>query len=69
MQKVIKSGNSLAVTVPKKFAQAMGIHKGDNVKIERRIDRGQLILHFSGVQQMTLSGNILAKRSKTKDDE
>lgn len=66
IQKVIRSGNSLAVTIPKKFVQTLGIRKGDNVKIEKRVDRGQLILHFSGVQQMALTGSILAKRASPK---
>lgn len=66
VQKVIKSGNSLAVTIPKKFVTAMGIHKGDDVKIEKRLDRGALILHFSGALQMALNGSILTRRGKHK---
>ncbi len=64
MNKVIQTGHSLAVIIPGKFVHMVGIHKGDNVKIERRPDRGQLILHFSGPQQLII--NSVLKKVKTK---
>lgn len=54
-QKIIKSGHSLAVTLPSQFVKSLGVKKGDDVRVERRIDRGQLILRFKGAQQLRLN--------------
>lgn len=61
MSRVIKSGNSLAITIPKKFVEAVGVKKGDVVKVEKRIDKSTLIIHFSGAQQLILSKTIHRK--------
>lgn len=59
MSKVIQSGNSLAVTIPKKFAKMVGVKKGDDVKVERKPQNGELILKFSGAQQLILNTKVL----------
>lgn len=61
VQKVIVSGNSLAVTIPNGFVKMMGIKKGDKVRVDKRLDRGQLILRFEGARQLSLSGQVLRK--------
>lgn len=54
MPKVIQSGNSLALTVPKKFAKMMGTKKGDKVKVMAVPHKGQLIISFEGPKQLNL---------------
>lgn len=54
IQKVLQSGNSLVVSLPKKFVKTLGIKKGDEVKVEKRVDRGTLVFTFGGVRQLTL---------------
>lgn len=66
MSQVIKSGNSLAITIPKKFVEAVGIKKGDVVKIEKRTEKSILIVHFSGAQQLVLSKTIHKDRKVLK---
>ncbi len=63
-QKVIKTGNSLAVTVPSDFVKSIGIKAGDEVKLEIEQDRGQLVYSFSGAKQLPLSENFLRIRKK-----
>lgn len=55
MPKIIQTGNSLAVTIPKKFVQVMGLKKGATVKIETHPHTGQVILNFEGVRQLSLT--------------
>lgn len=62
MSKVIQTGNSLAVVIPKKFAKMTGIAKGDNVKIEKRPQKGQLIFYFSGPQQLVITDQVLKQK-------
>lgn len=58
MQKVIRTGHSLALTIPAKFARALAVRKGDQVRVEKRVDRGTLTYIFSGVQQLSISDKI-----------
>lgn len=41
----------------------VGVAKGDNVKIEKRPQKGQLILHFSGPQQLVITDRILKSKN------
>lgn len=54
-QKVIQSGNSLAVTIPSQFVKAVGIKPGDQVEVEPKLEEGKITYTFSGVRQLTLS--------------
>lgn len=63
-QKVIKTGNSTAVTVPADFVKKVGIKIGDTVEVETRLETGQAVYTFSGVRQLALKGPIF-KRSKS----
>lgn len=51
-QKVIRTGNSLGVTIPAKFAKVMAIKRGDQVKVQKRPDRGTLTFFFQGAHQL-----------------
>ncbi len=54
-QKVIQSGNSLAVTIPSQFVKAVGIKPGDQVEVKPKLEEGKIVYTFSGVRQLTLS--------------
>lgn len=53
-QKVIRAGNSRAVTIPAAFIKAIGVKAGDKVKSETRLAKGQMIYTFFGVRQKGL---------------
>lgn len=54
LQKVIKTGNSLALTVPSDFAKALGIKAGQEVKTQFNISSGILKYSFPGASQLPL---------------
>lgn len=58
-QKVIKTGNSAALTIPASFARDLGIHVGDTVKTTLQPEKGKIIFTFSGSKQMSLTESLL----------
>ena len=50
-QKIIRTGNSLAVTIPSEFVKSMGIRAGDEVKVHIKFDKGEINYLFSGAKQ------------------
>jgi len=64
-QKIIKTGHSLAVTIPAYFVQSLGIKPGQEVQVEVEPETGQIICKFSGAKQLSLSQNFL-KKGKSK---
>jgi len=65
-QKVIKTGNSLAVTIPNKFVRTMAIKQGDEVRVEKRPDRGTLTYSFAGAHQLAISDSVFRPAQKVK---
>jgi antitoxin component of MazEF toxin-antitoxin module len=63
-QKVMKIGNSLGVTVPADFVKAVGIQPQDTVEVKKIAHKNQLIYQFSGIQQLLITSDILAKTHK-----
>lgn len=61
-QKIIKTGNSLAVTIPAPFVHAVGIKAGQEVEVKVEPETGQVIYTFSGTKQLPLSQNLVKKR-------
>jgi len=61
-QKVIRTGNSLAVTVPSDFVKSVGIRAGDKVLVEATYDKGEITYFFAGAKQLPLSENFLKTR-------
>jgi len=57
-QKIIKAGNSLAVTIPSKFVKSIGIKLGDEVKVAQKPESGKLIFTFSGIRQLSLTSSF-----------
>ena len=69
-QKVFKTGNSLAVTIPAGFARSVGVRPGDLVKTNARSENGELLFIFSGAKQLALLDTGVTKRkTKTKLNE
>lgn len=64
IQKVIKTGNSLAVTIPSFFAKSLAVKAGDSVRSKVEVDKGRVVYFFSGAQQLPLLDNILKRREK-----
>lgn len=65
-QKVMKTGNSLGVTIPADFVKLIGIKPGDEVEVERHIENNEVVYKFSGVQQLPIAANFLKKRRRKK---
>ncbi len=53
-QKVIKTGNSLAVTIPADFVQNVGIKPGNLATVSTDITTAKMILTFSNPSQLPL---------------
>lgn len=51
---VIKTGNSLAVVIPAKFAHKLGIKMHDRVSVALSPQTGQITYTFINVRQLTL---------------
>lgn len=63
-QKVFRTGNSLAVTIPSGFASVVGVRAGDKVNVKEIRERAKVILEFSGNQQLLLDTSFLKSRRK-----
>jgi bifunctional DNA-binding transcriptional regulator/antitoxin component of YhaV-PrlF toxin-antitoxin module len=61
LQKIIKTGNSAAVTIPSDFIKAVGTKIGDQVKVEVHPETGQVVYFFKGTKQLPLSQSFLTK--------
>lgn len=66
MAKIFRTGNSLAVTVPSDFVQALGLKPGDTVKVKSWVEKGQIIYQFSGVRQLPLVEDLIPRKRKKK---
>ena len=58
MQKVLKTGNSIGVTIPSKFAKSVGIKIGDQVKVKTILETGKVVYTFKGVKQLSMDSTI-----------
>lgn len=64
MQKVLRTGNSLAVVIPSGFIKILGIRPHDNVKVITKPEIGKLVVEFKGSKQLPLG--ISSKVSQKK---
>lgn len=53
-QKIIKTGNSLAITIPAKFVKITGLKPGDRVQININAQKGNLQCTFLDIRQLHL---------------
>jgi antitoxin component of MazEF toxin-antitoxin module len=65
-QKIIKTGNSLAVTIPSFFAHSVGVKAGQEVEVKVEPETGRVICFFSGTKQLPLSQNFVGGRRPKK---
>lgn len=65
-QKIIKTGNSLAVTIPAPFVHGVGVKAGQEVEVRVEPETGQVVYTFSGTKQLPLSKNLVKKRRRKR---
>lgn len=54
MSKVIKAGNSFAITIPAKFVKQTGVKLGDEVLVEENPEEGKILLTIKNLRQLPL---------------
>lgn len=64
-QKIIRTGNSLAVTIPSEFVKTVGIKAGQIVQVKVEPETGKVTYTFSGSRQLPLA-STLTKRRRAK---
>ncbi len=65
-QKIIRTGNSLAVTIPSQFVNSVGVKAGQEVQVRVEPETGRVIYTFSGTKQLALSKTFIKKRRPKK---
>jgi len=63
-QTIIRTGNSLAVTIPSGFVKMVGIKPGDEVLVNIEPETGRVTYSFSGSKQLSLSQNFAKRKVK-----
>jgi len=61
-KKIIRSGNSLAVTIPAEFAKDLNLSPGDEVEIKVNKYRNVITYKFRGNTQLSLSPELFKSR-------
>lgn len=61
IQKVVRTGNSLAVTIPSKFVKIAGLKAGDRVKSTIKAETNTIAYKFLDTRQLPLSTTFLKK--------
>lgn len=69
IQKVIRTGNSLAVTIPSGFVKSVGIKSGDQARVELEPEFGKVTYFFLGAKQLPLLDNILTSQKKISEQD
>jgi antitoxin component of MazEF toxin-antitoxin module len=60
-QKIIKTGNSLAVVVPSNFVKTVGVQSGQEVEVRLVPEAGQVVYTFSGAKQLSITNHLKIK--------
>lgn len=66
LQKIVKTGNSLAITIPSGFAKKVGLKAGDRVESEIFNESNTISYTFLDTRQLPLSENILKNKPETR---
>ena len=64
IQKVVRTGNSLAITIPSKFVKKVGLKAGDRVKSTIKAETNTIAYKFLDTRQLPLSTTFLKKEEK-----
>lgn len=59
VQKVVRTGNSLAITLPAKFIRTLGVKAGDKVEVSYSFDQTSVTYVFREARQLTLSSRLV----------
>ena len=62
IQKIIKTGNSLAVTIPSRLVKKVGLKAGDRVKSLVKAEKGLVEYTFLDMRQLPLSSRFLKQQ-------
>ncbi len=54
INRVVRTGNSIAVVVPAKFARKTGIRSGDKVDVSIDYESGSITYKFLSIRQLNL---------------
>lgn len=57
-QKIIKAGNSLALTLPSRLVKDLGLRAGDFVRVEFSLDQTSITYSFDYTRQLTLTPRL-----------
>jgi len=63
--KIIKSGNSHAVTLPAGLVKALGLKAGDLVDVVVSLDQSQITYQFNAPRQLSLVPGVKPLKSST----
>lgn len=63
-QKIIRTGNSAAVTIPSDFFKAMNLRIGDVAKARTDCQKAKITYTFPGARQMTLQAGAQSVKCK-----
>lgn len=61
IQKIFRTGNSLAVTIPAKLVKKVGLRPGDRVESQIKAERGVVEYTLLDMRQLPLSKSFLKK--------
>ena len=64
-QKIFRTGNSLAVTIPADFVQSVGVKAGQEVRVQIEPETGRVTYTFSGTKQLALGNHFIAKSRRS----
>ncbi len=53
-QKIIRTGNSAAVTLPAEFVKVLNVRVGDPVEVKINYVKGEITFHFPSARQLPL---------------
>jgi antitoxin component of MazEF toxin-antitoxin module len=59
IQQILKSGNSLVVSIPAEFVRLKGLKAGGQVEVQIDSLSGKLVYTFSGISQLPLLAKSL----------
>jgi len=63
IQKVVRTGNTLAVTIPSKFVKKVGLKAGDRVKSTIKAETNTIVYKFLDTRQLPLSTTFLKQKN------
>jgi len=64
-EKIIKTGNSAAVTLPAKFMRDLNLKLGDLVEVEMDYAKGEITFRFPGARQLHFVSPRRSRKRKT----